>query len=78
MAYSMQIVPALAKVVPTIPRLGPDFRTPDITRTDYRPKGDLMQSSTASDTAMLLQLPASVITLLAALARVRIATEARL
>lgn len=75
MAYSMQIVPALAKVVPTIPRLGPEFRTPDITRTDYRPKGDLMQSSTASDTAMLLQLPASVITLLAALARVRVATE---
>ena len=75
MAYSMQIVPALAKVVPTIPRLGPDFRTPDITKRDYRPKGELMQLSTAADSAMLLQLPASVITLLAALARVRVATE---
>jgi hypothetical protein len=75
MAYQMNIVPALSKVVPTIPRLGSDFRTVDITKPDYRPKGALMSSTVASDTAMLLQLPASVVTLLAALARVRAAAE---
>ena len=75
MAYKNNIIPALAKVVPTIPRLGPEFRVPDITKPDYRPEGALMGSTVAADTAMLLQLPASVVTLLAALARVRKATE---
>ena len=42
MAYKAGIVPALSKVVPTIPRLGPEFRVPDITKPDYRPKGALM------------------------------------
>ena len=37
---------------------------------------EIMQSGTATDTAMLLQLPASVITLFAALARA-VATEDR-
>ena len=75
LAFQNNIVPALSKVVPTIPRLGNEFRNTDITKKDYRPAGALMGSTVASDTAMLLQLPASVVTLLAALARVRIATE---
>ena len=65
----------LLTVYTTTTTTGPEFRVPDITKPDYRPEGALMGSTVAADTAMLLQLPASVVTLLGALARVRLATE---